>query len=106
MLKGDNITASLGKENKELSEVNHSWRVCVCVLPLCSGEGVSRGSSDRKIPTSSRALVTTGSLALKSLLKPCDDKQEHRHKNFNLTYLYLLQFHIVCVTVVFSSAFH
>lgn len=71
MLKGDNLTVSLGKENKELSEVNHSWRVCV--LPLCSGEGVSRGSSDRKMPTSSRALVTTGSLALKSLLKPCDD---------------------------------
>lgn len=46
-----------------------SWE---CVLPLCSGDGVSRGSSDRKTPTSSRALVTTGSFARKSLLKPCD----------------------------------
>lgn len=52
-----------------------------CVLPLCSGDGVSLGSSDRKTPTSSRALVTTGSLALKSLLKPWDNthKQAHTH---------------------------
>lgn len=50
-----------------------------CVLPLCSGDGVSRGSSDRKTPTSFIALVTTGSLALKSLLKPCDKTHRTCH---------------------------
>lgn len=53
-------------------------------LPLCSGDGVSLGNSDRNTPTSSRALVTTGSLALKSLLKPCDNTHIHKHKIFRI----------------------
>lgn len=53
-------------------------------LPLCSGDGVSLGNSDRNTPTSSRALVTTGSLALKSLLKPCNNTHIHKHKTLRI----------------------
>lgn len=78
--------------------------MCVCVLPLCSGDGVSRGSSDRKTPTSSSALVTTGSLALRSLLKPCEDTHKRAHTSALIVRFFVKQWHDV--TVQYGICFH